>query len=94
MIINGTSDGPCVFLTAAVHDDELNGVKIIQEVAARYEPYDLHGALVWPGRHEQTTTEFDVIGESPVDQPALRIEHATASLEIKSEPNGQLSIIW
>jgi predicted deacylase len=45
-VINGESEGPCVFLTAAVHGDELNGVKIIQEVADHYEPEDLHGALV------------------------------------------------
>lgn len=45
-VINGTSADPCVFLTAAVHGDELNGVKIIQEVADRYDPEDRHGALV------------------------------------------------
>ncbi|WP_276275356.1 succinylglutamate desuccinylase/aspartoacylase family protein [Haladaptatus sp. QDMS2] len=45
-VINGEADGPRVFLTAAVHGDELNGVKIVQEVAARYEPKNLHGALV------------------------------------------------
>ncbi|WP_336360300.1 succinylglutamate desuccinylase/aspartoacylase family protein [Haladaptatus sp. ZSTT2] len=45
-VINGESEGPRVFLTAAVHGDELNGVKIIQEVADRYEPADIHGALV------------------------------------------------
>ena len=45
-VVNGDRDGPCMFLSAAVHGDELNGIKIIQEVADRYEPEDLHGALV------------------------------------------------
>ncbi|NEU57716.1 succinylglutamate desuccinylase/aspartoacylase family protein [Halorussus sp. MSC15.2] len=45
-IINGTEAGPNVFLTAAIHGDELNGVKVVQEVADRYDPDDLHGTLV------------------------------------------------
>lgn len=44
-VVNGDTPGPTVFLTAAVHGDELNGIKVIQEVAARYDPSDLHGAL-------------------------------------------------
>lgn len=45
-IINGTHPGPTVFCTAAIHGDELNGVKVVQEVAAAYQPSDLHGTLV------------------------------------------------
>ncbi len=45
-VVNGEQAGPTVCLTAAVHGDELNGVKIVQEVAAEYEPSDLHGTLV------------------------------------------------
>ena len=45
-IINGDHAGPNVFLTAALHGDELNGVKVLQEVADHYEPADLHGTLV------------------------------------------------
>ncbi len=45
-IINGEHAGPTVFLTAALHGDELNGVKVLQEVADRYEPAALHGTLV------------------------------------------------
>lgn len=45
-IINGERDGPAVFLTAAIHGDELNGVKVVQEIAARYSPRQLHGTLV------------------------------------------------
>lgn len=32
-IINGVYGGPTVFLIAAIHGDELNGVKFLQEVA-------------------------------------------------------------
>ena len=45
-IINGIEDGPRVFLTAASHGDELNGVKILQETAHKYDPGDIHGTLV------------------------------------------------
>jgi len=45
-IVNGESPGPRVAMTAAIHGDELNGVKVLQEVAARYDPADLHGTLV------------------------------------------------
>ena len=45
-IINGAHPGPRLYLSAAVHGDEVNGVKVIQEVASRYEPADLHGTIV------------------------------------------------
>ncbi|WP_424000452.1 succinylglutamate desuccinylase/aspartoacylase family protein [Haloarcula salina] len=45
-ILNGERDGPTVGLTAALHGDELNGVKVLQEVADRYDPDDIHGTVV------------------------------------------------
>lgn len=45
-IINGEKPGPRVFMTAAIHGDELNGVKVLQEVADRYTPKQIHGTLV------------------------------------------------
>ncbi|MFB6131701.1 MAG: succinylglutamate desuccinylase/aspartoacylase family protein [Salinigranum sp.] len=45
-VINGERDGPRVFMTAAIHGDELNGVKVLQEVADRYSPADVCGTLV------------------------------------------------
>lgn len=45
-IINGVHGGPTVFCTAAIHGDELNGVKVVQEIADRYDPEELHGTLV------------------------------------------------
>jgi len=45
-VINGENDGPWMFLSAAIHGDEVNGVKVLQQAAARYEPADLSGGLV------------------------------------------------
>ncbi|MDG5760353.1 succinylglutamate desuccinylase/aspartoacylase family protein [Natronococcus sp. A-GB1] len=45
-VINGEQKGPRLFLTAAVHGDELNGVKVIQKVATQYDPAELRGTLV------------------------------------------------
>lgn len=45
-IINGSEPGPRVFMTAAIHGDELNGVKVLQEVARQYHPGDIHGTIV------------------------------------------------
>ncbi|WP_152040767.1 succinylglutamate desuccinylase/aspartoacylase family protein [Salinigranum salinum] len=45
-VINGTDPGPRVCMTAAIHGDELNGVKVLQEVADRYTPGELSGTLV------------------------------------------------
>jgi hypothetical protein len=45
-IINGEHPGPRLLVSAAIHGDEVNGVKVVQEVADRYEPADLHGTIV------------------------------------------------
>ncbi|SFL09619.1 hypothetical protein SAMN04487950_2423 [Halogranum rubrum] len=45
-IVNGAHDGPTVIMTAALHGDELNGVKVLQEVATGYDPAEIHGTLV------------------------------------------------
>jgi predicted deacylase len=45
-IINGHHPGPRLFLSAAMHGDEVNGVKVLQEVAGRYDPEKLHGTIV------------------------------------------------
>jgi predicted deacylase len=45
-VVNGAHEGPTLCLTAALHGDELNGVKVLQQVASGYDPVDLHGTLV------------------------------------------------
>ena len=45
-VVNGVRPGPLLFVTAAVHGDELNGVGIVREVLNRVGPPDVVGALV------------------------------------------------
>ncbi len=45
-IINGEQEGPNVFLTAASHGDELNGIEVVREVAHEWDLSDLAGTLV------------------------------------------------
>ena len=45
-IVNGERDGPTVFLTAAAHGDELNGIEVVREVAHEWDLDDLAGTLV------------------------------------------------
>ncbi|MDY6817340.1 MAG: succinylglutamate desuccinylase/aspartoacylase family protein [Halobacteriales archaeon] len=45
-VIHGEQPGPQIFMTAAIHGDELNGVKVLQEVADRYRPAGIHGTIV------------------------------------------------
>ncbi len=45
-IVNGERDGPTVFLSAASHGDELNGVEVVREVAHEWDLTDLAGTLV------------------------------------------------
>jgi uncharacterized protein len=45
-VLNGASDGPRVFVTAAVHGDELNGIAVCRNLLDRIDPVDLDGILV------------------------------------------------
>ena len=45
-IINGAETGPTVFLSAAGHGDELNGVEVVREIANEWDHDDLCGTLV------------------------------------------------
>jgi len=44
--LNGTEDGPRLWLTAAIHGDEILGTEIVRRVLAQVDPKTLHGALV------------------------------------------------
>jgi len=46
LVVNGTSPGPTLCLTAAVHGDELNGIEIVRRVMHDVEPDKLSGALI------------------------------------------------
>lgn len=45
-VIHGTSDGPSVWLSAAVHGDEIAGVEIIRRVAEQLDPKRLAGTVI------------------------------------------------
>jgi len=45
-VINGPRAGPTVFLSAAVHGDELNGIEVVREVAQEWDHTDICGTLV------------------------------------------------
>ena len=45
-IVNGEQTGPTVFLSAASHGDELNGIEVVREIAHEWDLSDLRGTLV------------------------------------------------
>ncbi|ELY60774.1 succinylglutamate desuccinylase/aspartoacylase family protein [Natronolimnohabitans innermongolicus] len=45
-VVNGEHPGPTVFLSAAAHGDELNGIEVVREVAHDWDHSALHGTLV------------------------------------------------
>jgi len=45
-IVVGAEPGPTVFLSAAAHGDELNGIEVVREVAHQWDHGDLNGTLV------------------------------------------------
>jgi hypothetical protein len=45
-IINGPRAGPTVFLSAAIHGDELNGIEVVREVAQEWDHDDVSGTIV------------------------------------------------
>jgi uncharacterized protein len=44
-VVNGVKAGPKLWLSAAIHGDELNGVEIIRQVLERVKPEELQGTL-------------------------------------------------
>ncbi len=46
LLMNGASDGPRVYLGAAIHGDEVTGIAILAEVCARVQPALLAGSLL------------------------------------------------
>ncbi len=46
LIVNGTSPGPTLCLTAAVHGDELNGVEMVRRIMYSLDPEKLNGAVI------------------------------------------------
>ena len=45
-VINGRSAGPNIWLSAAIHGDELNGIQIIRRVIKELDAKTLRGAVI------------------------------------------------
>lgn len=45
-VLNGVDEGPVVFLSAAIHGDELNGVEIIHQLLGSISPRALKGTII------------------------------------------------
>lgn len=45
-IIRGENDGPTVFLTAAIHGDEINGIEIVRRIINETDERKLNGTLL------------------------------------------------
>lgn len=46
VVFHGVKPGPRLWLSGAIHGDEVNGVRIIQEIIEGINPQELHGTLV------------------------------------------------
>ncbi|MDY6941500.1 MAG: succinylglutamate desuccinylase/aspartoacylase family protein [Pseudomonadota bacterium] len=46
LVAHGTSPGPVLCLTAAIHGDELNGIEIVRQVFFEIQPTELSGTVV------------------------------------------------
>ncbi len=45
-VVNGAQTGPRLWLSAAIHGDEINGVEIIRQVLQKIKPSQLSGTLI------------------------------------------------
>ncbi len=45
-VARGIEPGPCLWLSAAIHGDELNGIEIVRQVLERVRPLHLRGTLI------------------------------------------------
>jgi predicted deacylase len=45
-VVNGRRDGPTLFITSALHGDELNGIEIIKRIMKRVTPGRLRGCVL------------------------------------------------
>ena len=45
-VVNGIESGPVLWLSAAIHGDELNGVEIIAQILGKIDPKKLRGTII------------------------------------------------
>ncbi len=45
-VLNGVDDGPRVFVTAAIHGDELNGIAVCRQLLEALDPAEMRGSVI------------------------------------------------
>ena len=45
-VIHGSQPGPVLYIVAAVHGDEINGIEMVRQIRADVDPHKLHGTLI------------------------------------------------
>lgn len=45
-VVHGAKEGPRLWISAAVHGDELNGVEIVRQILTAVQPKKMHGTLI------------------------------------------------
>lgn len=45
-VLHGVRPGPCVFVSAAIHGDEINGIAIVQRLSQTLDPRAMAGTLI------------------------------------------------
>jgi predicted deacylase len=46
VVVHGRAEGPTLWISAAIHGDELNGVEVIRRILARVDPKEVGGTLL------------------------------------------------
>ncbi len=45
-VLVGREEGPVLYIQAAIHGDELNGVEVLRQVVTGLDPHSMHGVLI------------------------------------------------
>jgi hypothetical protein len=81
-IINGVHPGPRLWLSAAIHGDEINGVEIIRQVLAQVDAQQIQGTLV-------TVPIVNVFGF--IGQSRYLPDHRDLNRSFPGSPRGSLA---
>lgn len=53
VVLQGETDGPRMLVTAAVHGDELNGIRVIHKIVEKIDPSEISGRIIMiPGLNQ------------------------------------------
>ena len=46
VVVHGVNEGPTLWISGALHGDELNGIEIVRQVLAALDPTELRGTVI------------------------------------------------